>query len=194
MSEMDELTDKMENVVLREDPDELVKEKPKRTMTPEALEKLALARKKAMEAKKRLNADKKKKEKELKPMKEKVMKEHEDKLNDKPPPLKKSPRIKQPEPEPEFTNTNLGETTSDSDSEEEEVVLKKKPKKKPVVIVEESSDSEDDSNVVYIKRKSKKTKEHSLPPVPVYIPAPKAPEPVVDYAQLMRPHYARRPF
>ena len=67
-------------------------------MTPEALEKLALARKKAMEAKKRLTTEKKVKDKVLKPHKEKVLKEQEDIINDipTPPPIKRSPRIQIP--------------------------------------------------------------------------------------------------
>ena len=179
-----------ENLVLREDPDELVKEKPKRTMTPEASEKYALARKKAMEAKKRLTNEKKVKDKALKTTKDKILKEQEDIINDipRPPPIKRSPRIKPPEiPE------DLGEISEEDEPEPEPVIVKKKKtKKKPVVIVEQSSDSEDDSNVVYIKRKSKKSKEPlPLPPVPVYIPPPPPPKPVIDYAQLMRPRFGR---
>jgi hypothetical protein len=128
------------------------KEKPKktRTMTPEMIEKLKVARARAMEVKKELA----KKNEATK------INEQETKLNKRKSKLaeKTAPTINQ-----EIQEKNAPEA-EDSDEEQEEqpepVIIKKekkKPKKKPVVIVQESdSESDDDNNVVYIKRKSKK--------------------------------------
>jgi hypothetical protein len=126
------------------------KEKPKktRTMTPEMLEKLKVARERAMEVKKELA----KKNEATK------INEQETKLNKRKSKLAekeiKSGKIDL------STNEKILEAEAEDSEEEEPVKIKiekKKPKKKPVVIVQESdSESDDDNNVVYIRRKSKK--------------------------------------
>jgi hypothetical protein len=136
------------------------KEKPKktRTMTPEMIEKLKVARARAMEVKKELakkNEATKINEQEIK------LNKRKSKLAEKTAPTinqeiqeKNAPTINQ-----EIQEKNAPEA-EESDEEPEPVIIKKekkKPKKKPVVIVQESdSESDDDNNVVYIKRKSKK--------------------------------------
>lgn len=126
------------------------KDKPKktRTMTPEMLEKLKIARERAMEVKKELA----KKNEATK------INEQETKLNKRKSKLaeKTAPTITQ-----EIQEKNVPEAEDSEEEQEEQPVIikkeKKKPKKKPVVIVQESdSESDDDNNVVYIKRKSKK--------------------------------------
>ena len=136
-------------------------EKKKRTMTPEALERLAKAREKAAEVKRALRKAKDEKETEIK---QRVKKEQLDKMERK------------------VRNSMIDLTVDDPkepkevevEEEEEEVVkkVKKKSKKKPVVIIEESS-SDDDSNVVYIKRKPRK-KEPAQPEPAQPQPAPLA--------------------
>jgi len=134
-----------------------------RTLTPEHLEKLKVAREKAritqkkntelrkLDRENKLHEDTKEKVKREKAIKEKNI-EIKNAVNHKEPILKK----------------NVEEV---EDEEEEEVKLhvkqKKKPKKKPVIIVEASSDSDsDDQQVIYIKNKSKQKERQTAPHQP----------------------------
>ena len=155
-----------------EEPELTPKGQKPRTLTPEHLEKLKLAREKAREAQIKNTLERKKKKEEPKEVE---------------PPLK----IDLSTNEKILQKPVIEEPIFDleSDEEEPEVVIKKekkkKPKKKPVVIVEQESDSESDgdSNVVYIKRRSNK-KRVELPPAP-------PPEPVREPPQFQ---YPRNPF
>jgi hypothetical protein len=136
--------------------------KPKRTMSPEALEKLAAARVKAFAVKAENKAIRLK---NAEIMEEQVKVESLVKLKAKA--TKKvaarpvvvehvEPDPVEPEPEPE------------------PVKKTKKNKKKPVVIIEndDSSSDEEADNVIYIKRRSSKKKAPPEPPPPVQPPAP----------------------
>ena len=151
-----------------EDPELTPKGQKPRTLSPEHLEKLKVAREKAREAQIKNTAERKKK-------KEKVVEEViEEKVVE--------PIIEEPEPIFDL----------ESDEEPEPVKIKekkKKPKKKPVIIVEESnSESDGESNVIYIKKRSNK-KKVELPPVPVE-------PPVVRQEPIQAPQfqYPRNPF
>ena len=125
--------------------------KAKRVMTPEMLEALANARKKAFEVK---TANAKIRAENKKVLVKQITEEQEVATKEK---IKKS--IK-PKPLP------VKEVVEEIEEEEEEppVVKKKsvKKKKKPVVVIEESdSSSDDNSNVIYIKRRSKKPLEQT---------------------------------
>ena len=141
-------------------------EKPKRHMTEEMLEKLKLAREKALEKRRELAAIRKmERELQLKEKEEKVegIKAKHSKMN-----------VTESEPK--------SEPDSDSDPEpiQPEVVKqtkRKKKKKAPIVIVEDSS-SDEDSNVVYVKRRSKPKPERAEP---VTEPIEKQPEPLRFY-------------
>jgi hypothetical protein len=129
-----------------EEPELTPKGQKPRTLTPEHLEKLKLAREKAREAQIKNTAERKKKK---------------EKVEEVEPPVK----IDLSTNEKILQKPVIEEPIFDLESDEEpEVVIKKekkkKPKKKPVVIVEQESDSESDgdSNVVYIKRRSNKKK------------------------------------
>ena len=124
--------------------------KPKRQLTDSQLEKLKLAREKALEKRRELAAMRKM-ERDIE-LKEQEEKRAEIKA-------KHSKLVEPAAPVPEPT-----ETESEPDSPPP-VVKKKKPKKKakkPIVIVEESESSSSDdeqANVVYVKRRSKKTQQ-----------------------------------
>ncbi len=154
-----------------EEPELTPKGQKPRTLTPEHLEKLKLAREKAREAQiKNTEARRKKKEEAIKEVEPPV--QEMNKID-----LSTNEKILE-EPIPDL----------ESDEEAEPVVVKKKkkPKKKPVVIVEESdSESESEGNVVYIKRRSNK-KKVELPPAP-----PPEPQPVKELPQFS---YPRNPF
>jgi hypothetical protein len=157
-----------------EEPELTPKGQKPRTLTPEHLEKLKLARQKAREAQIK-NTEARRKKKEEPKEGETPLVEEMNKID-----LSTNEKIlEEPaEPEPDL----------ESDEEPEPVVIKKekkkKPKKKPVVIVEESdSESEGEGNVVYIKRRSNK-KKVELPPAP-------QPEPVKELPQFS---YPRNPF
>ncbi len=154
-----------------EEPELTPKGQKPRTLTPEHLEKLKLAREKAREAQiKNTEARRKKKEEAIKEVEPPV--QEMNKID-----LSTDEKILA-EPEPDL----------ESDEEAEPVVVKKKkkPKKKPVVIVEESdSESESEGNVVYIKRRSN-TKRGGLPHAP-----PPEHQPVKELPQFS---YPRNPF
>ena len=140
----------------------------RKTLTPEQLEKLAIAREKAMKVKaemmekRRALTSEQQKEAKIEDLENKIEK------------VKKTRPKKAAPPEPV-----LEDIPEDEDDEPEPEPVKpkpkSKPKKKPIVVVEESdSDSDDASNVVYIKRRSRKQKEV---PKPVEPPPPPKPEP-----------------
>lgn len=141
-----------------------------RTLTPEHLEKLKIARAKAREVQikntelRKLERENKAHEKaDDKVKREKAIKEKNKEIKDALGVVKveKNKKVSIKEPEPESIPLPEPEEESEEDITPEpvKVVKKKKPKKKPVVIVEASSDSEsDDNQVIYIKRKKKKDK------------------------------------
>jgi hypothetical protein len=109
--------------------------KPKRTLSPEALQKLQLARKKALEAKRQNKEITKFEKEQIKQEKQQKrekayntimeMKQKEEEVKEQP---KKSvkPKIKEPEPEPE---PEPEEETEEEPEEEEEEIIKTPPKK-----------------------------------------------------------------
>ena len=151
-----------------------INSKPKRVLSDLQLEKLKLAREKALAVKQQMkqNSDAQK------------IQHYEGKIG------KIKARQKEEElPLEEMTvdlsncQLELAEQTVEQPVEEEEpqepkvVVRKSKPKKKPVVIVEESdSDSDEEENVVYIKRRSKKKEKAVPPPPPEPQPQPQPPQ------------------
>ena len=122
--------------------------KPKRTLSEEQLEKLKIAREKALEVKRAMKE--KSDDKKIKHYEEKIMK------------------IKGKKAEPKAVEEleEVNESEEEEESPPEVIVQKKKPKpkKKPVVIYEQSeSESDDDSNVIYIKRGNKSKKKQDNP-------------------------------
>jgi hypothetical protein len=160
-SKQEEVVDEVEDVVDNEPIELVIPEKPvkpKRVMTPEALEKLAKARVKAFEVK---SANKAIRLKNAEILEEEV--KAESLVKQKAKATKKvasRPTVvehvepapeEEPEPEPEPVKKT-----------------KKKPKKKPVVIIESdgSSSDEEQDNVIYIKRRSSKKKPATEAPPP----------------------------
>ena len=128
--------------------------KAKRVMSQEALDKLAIARKKAFEVK---TANAKIRAEHKKVIVKQITEEHQEEVNT----IYKEKVKKLIKP-----NIPVKEVVEEIEEEEEEppVVKKKsvKKKKKPVVVIEESdSSSDDNSNVIYIKRRSKKPLEQT---------------------------------
>ena len=163
--------------------------KEKRVMTPEKLEQLARARKKALEIR-QAGAALKEEQKELADAALEEKLERERQLNDA---VKKSliPNAIDHSllPVPRYTNTivpNLepreGRFPLEEDEEEEQpIIIKKKTKKPPKtkVIIEQSSDDEDEfqsnDHVIFVKRKSKNDSIKKIPattPVPPNTPEP----------------------
>ena len=153
-----------------EEPTELkIEKKEKKVMTPERLEQLARARRKALEIR-QAGAALKEEQKQLADaaLEEKLQREHE--LNEA---VKKSliPNVVSHDllPVPRYTNTvvpNIARQQHYEEEEEEEeeappVIIKKKTKKpiKTKVVIEQSSDDEDEfhtnEHVIFVKRKSK---------------------------------------
>ena len=166
--------------------------KPKKPMTEEQLERLALARQKANEMRK-INQAKRLQNKmdNLKYNPDGTLKEQLEekqvKENVEEEPLKENVEeepLKEPEEKPQMTITQ----ETDNEVQEEQVIIKKKAKpkkKKQVVIVEQSDDDSDEfesnENVLFVKRVSKNKKQ--LPPEPPpqpqeYIPPPVRREPL----------------
>lgn len=174
--------------------DELpVKQKRSRKMTPELLEKLADARKKAAEIKKEMAGNvpakvqhaKEKIKKERQHSKKHIKKLAEEELDKEiieesnlvdlstdAKILEKEDEPTPKEPEPEEPQTEVAEA---KDPVPEEKVEKPKKSKKPVII-EESSDEEE---VVYVKKRVAKKKEKKVvePETPPSSPVPREPEP-----------------
>ena len=162
---------------------ETAESKPKRQMTPEQLEKLAVARAKANEVRTAMKEGREDAQVAALQAKMDVLKAK------KKPPTKEEPTVPEETPEP----TSVPTPDEETDPEKEDKVakpeppvepkveptqceagppvekLKKKTKKKPIVIVQNSesdSDSDSESNVIYIKKSSRKKKETVEPPTP----------------------------
>ena len=152
--------------------------KEKKVLTPERLEQLARARKKALEIR-QAGASLKVEQKEMADAALEEKLERERLLNEA---VKKSliPNTVNTDliPVPRYTNTivpNL-QSQEESDEEEEQPVIIKKKTKKPVktkIIIEQSSDDEDEfqtnDHVIFVKRKSKND---SIKKVPATTPVP----------------------
>jgi hypothetical protein len=158
--------------------------KEKRVLSPEHLEKLKIAREKALAVRQK-KAQEKKLEKELE------TKKHEQKINGIKEELETmdKPKVIPSPPKPE----------SDTDSDSS-IIIKKKTKKKKakkIVIVEDSDSDEEQQQVIFVKRKK-----DTPPPAQVQQPildhpAP-APEPqgrkYIDPTQIYAEHYQRQGF
>ena len=150
--------------------------KPRKPLSPEALERLAKAREKANAIRKQQQV------KKLEDKVEKLNTETEPILGTKPEVIKKELKEK------EVIKKELKE---EEEEEEEEVkIIKEKPKpkgkKKTKIIVEQSSEDSDDfepnDNVVFVKRVSRKKKEPVVEPVKepeleMELPPPEIPRP-----------------
>jgi len=144
-------------------------EKPKKTLSPEQLEKLKVARERAL-AVRQENAKNKALEKELATAEKE---QHLNTVKEKLAKVKAPPKIEVVESEPES---------------EPEVVVRKaksKPKKKKIIVVEDSESDEEQQQVIFVKRKKDPV---ALPPAPQeQVPhqvfkqqAPPKPSPVDD--------------
>jgi hypothetical protein len=153
--------------------------KEKKALTPERLEQLARARKKALEIR-QAGASLKVEQKEMADAALEEKLERERLLNEA---VKKSliPNAVNSDliPVPRYTNNivpSLKPQEEESDEEEEQPVIIKKKTKKPVktkIIIEQSSDDEDEfqtnDHVIFVKRKSKND---SIKKVPATTPVP----------------------
>jgi hypothetical protein len=166
--------------------------KEKKVLTPERLEQLARARKKALEIR-QAGAAIKEEQKEMADAALEEKLERERQLNDA---VKKSliPNTIDHSllPVPRYTNTivpNLIKEDEDEEEEQEQPVIIKKKTKKPVktkIIIEQSSDDEDEfqtnDHVIFVKRKSKNDSIKKVPattPVPPNTPEPQYTPPPV---------------
>ena len=152
-----------------------INSKPKRVLSDLQLEKLKLAREKALAVKQQMkqNSDAQK------------IQHYEGKIG-KIKARQKEEELPLEEVTADLSNCELIEQPVEEEEPQEPkvVVRKSKPKKKPVVIVEESdSDSDEEENVVYIKRRSKK-KDKALPP-----PTPPEPQPQPQPQPQQQMHY-----
>ena len=169
--------------------------KTKRIMTPEMLEKLALARAKANETRQAMRSENDElklkvlqskidnikktrptKTPEPKPEAEPVVPEDCTIVDDAPEKANMC-ELSAPEPEPVPDTINVNDTPPASP-----VKAKKKKSKKPLVIVSasDSGSSDDNSNVIYIRRKSKsKDKESATANTPQQPPQP-PPPPIIN--------------
>ncbi len=194
---------------MEEEPPKLTKKGQKpRTLTPEHLEKLKIAREKAREVQMK-NTEERKKIRELEKETKKLEAEQKkQELIEKHKKLQSKGKIEieyeeqKPVSAPSNNEGVIGEELPydepqnpiAKDVPQKEVPIKKK-KKKPVVIVEESgsSDSEED-NIIYVKRRSNKKKElhernERSKPEPEPKPEPK-PEPIIQKEYI----YPKNPF
>jgi len=150
--------------------------KPRKQMTPEALERLAKAREKANAMRQQAYA------KKLEEKVEKIKIKNDEVLPKKE--LKEEPQEK------ELKETNAGLERPFQEETEEVEIIKEKPKSKPKgkkktkIIVEQSSDDSDEfepnDNVVFVKRVSRKKKEVPIVPEPqlqMELPPPEPPRP-----------------
>jgi hypothetical protein len=172
--------------------------KEKKVMTPERLEQLARARKKALEIR-QAGAALKEEQKEMADAALEEKLERERQLNDA---VKKSliPNTIDHSllPVPRYTNTIVPNLIEEEEEEEEQpVIIKKKTKKPPKarVIIEQSSDDEDEfqsnDHVIFVKRKSKND---SIKKVPATTPVPpNTPEPYYDPPPIQRQNAMTRP-
>jgi hypothetical protein len=173
---------------------EIKEKKEKKVQTPERLEQLARARKKALEIR-QAGAALKEEQKQMADAALQEKLERERQLNDA---VKKSliPNTIDHSllPVPRYTNTivpNLEHHLEQEEEEEEEpqpIIIKKKTKKlaKAKIIVEQSSDDDDEfqtnEHVIFVKRKSKNDSVKKVVPATTPVP-PNSPE----------PHYAPPP-
>ena len=151
------------------------REKKKKVMTPEMLEKLKLAREKAALVKRAARAAKTEKENEIK---EKVKKEQLEKMEKKVRNSMIDLSVSLTEGNTEINERARGALPSEKPAipnkesleEQVEVIRKpKKPKKKVVVMHDSGSDSDSETQVIYIPRrsnKSSKSKESKETPPP----------------------------
>jgi len=153
-------------------------QKPKKTLSPEQLERLKVAREKAL-AVRQTNAKNKALEKEL------ATAEKEQHLNTV---KEKLAKVKAPKQEPPKI-----EIQPDSEPESEpEIVVKrtKKPaKKKKIVIVEDSESDEEQQQVIFVRRKKDNPLQpiqHQPEPVPQQVFKPQPPQPQHPDAHQMR--------
>jgi hypothetical protein len=172
------------------EPEKVEKKKEKKVLTPERLEQLARARKKALEIR-QAGASLKEEQKQLADavLEEKL--ERERQLNEavKASLLKNAINNENLHPVPRYTNNivpNLQSQEEEDEEEEEhggrpirdntEASARRQPRRKPVktkIIIEQSSDDEDEfqtnDHVIFVKRKSKND---SIKKVPVTTPVP----------------------
>jgi hypothetical protein len=172
--------------------------KEKKVMTPERLEQLARARKKALEIR-QAGAAIKEEQKEMADAALEEKLERERQLNEA---VKKSLIPNNVDhsllPVPRYTNTIVPNLIEEEEEEEEQpVIIKKKTKKPPKarVIIEQSSDDEDEfqsnDHVIFVKRKSKND---SIKKVPATTPVPpNTPEPYYDPPPIQRQNAMTRP-
>ena len=161
------------------EPEKVEKKKEKKVLTPERLEQLARARKKALEIR-QAGASLKQEQQEMADAALNEKLERERLLNEA---VKKSliPNTIDHSlaPVPRYTNNIVPKLIQEEEEEEEEEELpppiKKKTKKPPKarIVVEQSSDDEDEfssnEHIIFVKRKSKND---SIKKVPVTIPVP----------------------
>ena len=140
--------------------------KKKRTMTPEMLEKLAVARAKAMEVRRQLKAEKDAKELEELPAKLEQKAKIKAELE--------KPKAKKPETRTQKTipedNPVMDSPDTDSDDYSVDFIepppVKQKKKKKQIVVVEDSSS--DDEQYIYVPKR--RTKGVPQNPKATYVP------------------------
>jgi len=156
------------------------KKKEKKVLTPERLEQLARARKKALEIR-QAGASLKEEQKQLADAALEEKLERERQLNEavKASLLKNAINNENLHPVPRYTNNivpSLQPHEEEDEEEEEQPVIIKKKTKKPVktkIIIEQSSDDEDEfqtnDHVIFVKRKSKND---SIKKVPATTPVP----------------------
>jgi hypothetical protein len=166
--------------------------KEKKVMTPERLEQLARARKKALEIR-QAGASLKEEQRQLADAALEEKLERERQLNEavKASLITNTINNENLHPVPRYTNAivpNLATYDEEEEEEEQPVIIKKKTKKpvKTKIIIEQSSDDEDEfqtnDHVIFVKRKSKNDSIKKVPattPVPPNTPEPQyAPPPV----------------
>lgn len=153
--------------------------KPKKTLSSDQLEKLKVAREKALSVR-QTNAKNKALEKELiSAEKEQHLNTVKEKLAKVKAPKQEAPKIEiQPDSEPE--------------SEPEIIVKRKsKPKKKKIIVVEDSDTDEEQQQVIFVKRK----KDNPLQPIQRPAPEPvpqqvfKAPPPQPQASDIYQQRY-----
>ena len=164
------------------------KERTKRTMTPEQLEKLAVARARANEVRQAMKEGREDAQVAALQAKMDILK-----AKKKPPPKEPTVPDNVEPPEPTSVPTPDEETNSNKEdkvakppptvepvpepepTQADPPVEKLKKKKKKVIVMPSSdtSDSEDDSNVIFVKKTSRKKKEVPAPP-----PRPASPQKV----------------
>ena len=158
------------------DEPELPKTKPKRIMSPEALERLAKAREKAAQVKRQMKAAREEKEDEIRQkVKAERIAKMEQKVNKSFIDLDEKPKESKAKAEP-VEKTELSE----------EVVVKKKPKKKVVIMHDSGSDSDENTQVIYIPKKKSTRKPTEQAAENSAEPAPPTPSRQLNFAATHR--------